>query len=165
MNTEQTFLYIVLIIYMALNLYTDLKYSKTKNFWHLTMILVFIFLSVLNKSLLLSLGMITGGFLVGIGLRKVTGGYGAGDIKMLMVLFAGFSLIGANSFKDFLIIVLAYMVVSLIHTSTFKLIQIKLKKDMKLGQYILKKGYIQVPEAVPLAITTLIIPITINGGF
>lgn len=157
MKNEYLFYFFVILIYMGFNLYTDLKYLKTKNWWHLSFLIILFCLSLLTNNLLGFFISFFGGAALG-GLLKISlKDYGNGDIKMLMILFASFSLIELQTFNDYLYVSILYIVISGIHFGVCKLIQLRTKETKRCFTYSISKDYIEVPEAIPITLVFLLV--------
>lgn len=159
MNTEYTFLYMLLIVYMTLNVLSDITKLKTYNLWHL-IFLIFLFLYGFKEgqvmSILISLFII---MVVGFLLSKIPGSnYGAGDFKMLAICSMFLSLMHPNqtinrSILEIVLFTTCYFVISFVITFICRCIQKSMKVEkMNFGTFKITKSYIETPEAVSIFI-------------
>lgn len=100
------------------------------------------------------------GFLFGVVLRKIPGAtMGAGDQKMLMVIFPLLS-IHEETLRIALSFSLLYLIFSLLIIRGCRVIQKKMhSEEVKFGTYTIKKNLIETPEAIPMLISVLCVPI------
>lgn len=163
MNTEHSFLYLFLLMYMLLNVYTDLTSMKTKNWLHLFSLGSVLFYGLWYGIIVGVLYSSVLGLLVGIALSIIPKAkLGAGDIKMLMVIFPFIgSDFGFNHFNIYILFIFLYLVTSIIIITTLKVIKSKTSKaSFHFYSYeVTKDGAILAPEAIPLFIACIVLPI------
>ncbi|PIJ95821.1 hypothetical protein CTN02_21915 [Lysinibacillus sphaericus] len=157
MITEHNFLTVVIAVYMLVNLYTDIRYLKTKNLWHVLILIVLFTISIIKGAVFNSVIALSVAFLAGIVLRKILSTYGAGDVKMIAILFMAISLFKESKLSHLYGFLLIYIVISFLHIAVLRGVRKISKRDSKLGGYTLRADYIVVPEAVPLSIATFIL--------
>lgn len=101
-----TVLFIMLVLYMAVNVYHDIKTLKTKNLWHLLFIVIFLSINLLQNTTqaiyLLSLAMI-----IGLTLERFQQQL-PGDTKMLVVCSQ--ALLTITTFNPYTVIILLYFI-------------------------------------------------------
>ncbi len=133
---------------MTINVITDVYSGVTKNFLHL---IVGVILSVLviGWGEINTLFAVLVGLVAGIGIRKVNGFYGSGDIKMLVVL--SLAICYVYDYKSLFLFYLCYLTTSLIHMNVLVVIR-KIGYIFRFGGYEISKEILRVPEAVPLLI-------------
>lgn len=161
MTSEHAFLYVSLIVYMAVNMYTDFTKLKTKNVWHLIFFVVIGIYSVWKEQLGFTLSLSVIGFFLGYLLGRIPGTtLGAGDTKMLMVVFPYLGMLYGGYDQALMIFLAIYLLVSLLITMVCRRIQKTMqKKEIKYGTYTITKHNIETPEAVPMFIACLILPL------
>ncbi|MFS0783369.1 hypothetical protein [Bacillus sp. 1P06AnD] len=157
MNTECIFY--LLLIYMVINTYTDMKWLITWNMLHYTLMIfsiplyLYLHIPVINMVLIIIINLV-----IGVLFRKVFSTYGAGDIKMQIVLGIYFSSM-IPGVPHYIVIVLLHTlqhVLSVIITLFLIITRKVLQRDtIQFGKYVIDSEGIRSPEAVPLLITTL----------
>jgi len=110
-------------------------------------------LAILWETYVVFIGVVFA-FIFGLFLRRVFKSYGAGDIKMLVVLSTAFTLIHQDIIKLFMAAII-YILISFMHILIVNAVRVFVNTDFKLGTYQVKDKITTVPEAVPLAITTI----------
>jgi len=146
-------IYLFAVMYMFINVYTDVRYGITKNILHLFAFLYLLSLAALGKVYVVFIGVVFA-FIFGLFLRRIFKSYGAGDIKMLIVLSAAFTLIHQDVAQLFMTAIM-YLLISFMHVLLVNAVRVFVNTDFKLGTYRVKDKITTVPEAVPLAITTI----------
>lgn len=161
MNTEHLFVFL-LLIYMLVNVVTDVKRLITYNKWHLSFLIVFLIISLLQgKNLIVFL--CTGALILIIGIiqSKIPGtSLGAGDIKMLVIVSLFLVAIKHESSLYLIIFILqlGYMFTSLAITSFVKVISLlKNKREWSVKGFKVTKEEVITPEAIPILISVIII--------
>jgi len=94
-------------------------------------------------------------FVFGLFLRRMYKSYGAGDIKMMVVLSAAFTLTHPHIITLILVAII-YIIISFFHILVVDTIRKFVNRDFTFGTYQVKEHITKVPEAVPLAITTVL---------
>ncbi len=167
MNTEHSFLYSFMLLYMLFNVYTDLTSMRTKNWWHsiyLFGLLLYGFLVGAGVEVLFysALGLMIGLLLSFLPKAKL----GAGDVKMLIVIFSFIGLIfGFHQFTFHGLYILMYLIASFLIMSVLQLIKNKrTNRSFRFYSYkITEEGNLIAPEAIPLFIACIALPLL--GGF
>lgn len=161
MNTEHLFV-LLLLIYMLVNVVTDVKRLITYNKWHLSFLIIFLTISLLqgnNVIVFLCTGVLM--LIIGIIQSKIPGtSLGAGDIKMLVIVSLFLVAIKLESSLYLIIFFLqfGYMFTSLAITSFVKgLSLLKNNKEWSVEGFKITKEEIITPEAVPIFISVIII--------
>lgn len=150
------FTLLLLVVYMSINVYSDIRYLKTWNWLHYSLFLLSIPLFVWFKLSFIYwflILLITG--CIGWVLRKIHRVFGAGDIKMLIILSLYTKILFLNMHLYFLILFIQgfYQIVSsLILFSLIVLRKVLKKKQLIFGTYLISKDTIQTPEAVPISL-------------
>lgn len=139
---------------MFFNVYTDIRYGITRNILHLFALVYLLLLSVINGVYVVFTGVVIA-FIFGLFLRRISKSYGAGDIKMMVVLSAAFTLIHPHIISLILMAII-YINISFLHILVVNTIRKFMNRDFKFGTYQVKEQITKVPEAVPLAITTIL---------
>lgn len=111
--------------------------------------------AILYGNVAASLLAMIGGLFVGIVFRTIFATYGAGDIKMLAVLFVGIHLIAEGQWNYLLLYVLLYILFSSLQVVLLNIVKKLLKKDLQFAGYQIRVGVVEVPEAVPLFLALL----------
>ncbi|NUH84751.1 hypothetical protein HUN92_13580 [Bacillus firmus] len=159
MTTECLF-FLVILVYMLVNVWTDTRYLKTKNEWHLLIGGFFFVVGAINDLILLLLIAIVITVFLGVMLSKVPHTtLGAGDTKMLMVVAMYFQNLNPsiNPLILVLIIICVYIVLSFIQLSLFRVVSFFLKRDISFFSYRTEGEKVITPEALPILITVMLI--------
>jgi hypothetical protein len=163
MNTDYLFVNFILIFYMAVNVWTDLRNLETKNIWHIIIaITIFSYGSVIygigiTIRLLIALGL---NLCLSLLHKLPKTSFGSGDIKMLMVVSVISSLLIPDKHVIYVVLLVhcLYFLVSFIILTICKIIQIRMKKkEVAFFSYRITKDYIVTPEALPLFITSILL--------
>ncbi len=166
MNTECLFFSVVLI-YMLVNVWTDTRYLKTKNEWHLLIGGFFFVVGTINDLSFLLLITIVITLFFGVMLSKVPHTtLGAGDTKMLMVVATYFQNVNPsiNPLILVLIIICVYIIFSFIQVSLFQTVAFFLKRDLSFFSYRTEGKKVITPEAFPILITVILISQLLGGN-
>lgn len=146
-----------LVVYMAVNCYTDFKWLITKNVWHLAFLFIVAIYSLVANTTPDMLMMMMIGFGFAYVLSKIPGTtLGAGDFKMLAAISSFVGALYGMSFSKLGVLILIYFVSDFLIGGTLYLINKLFKKEIHLGTYRVERGYIEMPQAIPLFIGCVI---------
>lgn len=147
-------------VYMAVNLFTDLKFLKTKNFMHLLMLGAILIYSIfVSNNILVVVNTCLLSLVLGLLLTTVKGvSIGSGDLKMLVItsMFFQTYFVNGNPFLIAIVVYTFYFIISFLHLSVFRWFGRK-KREFSLFTYTYKDGKLQVPDTLPIILTSLLI--------